>query len=191
MKLFIYIALTCILACAFSQGLKILINARLNKIKPSIKLIFSDGDYPSSHTSFICALTTLSWLYTLDKYITMGESTYEMWISVVLSALMVVIIRDAIGVRYTVQKLCESVSSITMLVNNTSNKNHLARIREQLNLKSGHRPYEIFGGIINGILVALFTSTIYYEWYPLITAVVVLYSIYIILSMWFVKKKRG
>ena len=112
MKLIIYIALTALATCVLSQTLKLLFNTMVNKTKFSLSKITSDGNYPSSHTGFVTSVTTISWIYTIREILNSENANISVWCSMAFTALAVVIIRDALGVRYTVQKLCETVTKL-------------------------------------------------------------------------------
>lgn len=183
MKLFIFVALIGIMAWLFSQLLKMLINFYVYGRKYGLKALVSDGDYPSSHTSFITSITTFSWLYMLEKYFTQKECIDEMWIAIVLSVFMVIVIRDALGVRYTVQKLCESVTKMAEDMKCSVNRIAMEDICNRLNIKSGHRPHEVVGGIFNGAFISIFMAAIYYSFKIAIPLVITLYVFYVLISI--------
>ena len=112
MRLFIYIAVTAIIACCLSQLLKTFFNVVVRKGKFKLSSLVADGNYPSSHTAFTSSVVTISWIYTINAYILKGAAEIEMWSSVALTVFFAVIIRDALGVRYTVQKLCDAVTKM-------------------------------------------------------------------------------
>lgn len=183
MKLFVFVALIGIMAWLFSQLLKMLINFYVYGKKSGLKALVSDGDYPSSHTSFITSITTFSWLYMLEKHFTQKECINEMWIAIVLSVFMIIVIRDALGVRYTVQKLCKSVTKMAEEMKYSSNKVVMEDICNRLNVKSGHRPHEVVGGIFNGVFISIFMSSIYYSFKIAIPLVITLYVLYVLISI--------
>ena len=185
MKLIIYIALTALATCVLSQTLKILFNTIINKTKFSLRKITSDGSYPSSHTGFVTSITTISWISTIRTILSSEDASISIWCSMAFTALAVVIIRDALGVRYTVQKLCEVVTGLA------EDSKYCEKIKKELNIKSGHRPYEVFGGAILGIIIATFTSLIYYEVYKYIPLVVAVFTLYIVISSIVLVKKRN
>ena len=179
MKLIIYIALTALATCVLSQTLKLLFNTMVNKTKFSLRKITSDGNYPSSHTGFVTSVTAISWIYTVNS----ENASISVWCSMAFTALAVVIIRDALGVRYTVQKLCETVTKLA------EGSEHEEEIRKEMDIKSGHKPYEVMGGAILGIIVAGFTSCIYYKLYKLLPIAIVAFVLYVVVSILVLKKK--
>lgn len=184
MKLIIYIALTALATCVLSQTLKLLLNTIVNKAEFSLRKITSDGNYPSSHTGFVTSVTTISWIYTVREILNSENANISVWCSMAFTALAVVIIRDALGVRYTVQKLCETVTKLA------ENSEHSEKIRKEMDVKSGHKLYEVMGGAILGVIVAGFTSCIYYKLYKLLPIAIVFFALFIVLSLVLLKKKR-
>lgn len=185
MKLFIFVALIGVMAWFFSQLLKMIINLYVYGKKIGFKALVSDGDYPSSHTSFITSITIFSWLYMFEKYINQKDYIDEMWIAIVLSVFMIIVIRDALGVRYTVQRLCESVTKIAENLKDSNNDSidTMEEICNRLNIKSGHRPHEVVGGIFNGLLISLLFSAIYYSVNIAIPLIILLYILYVLISI--------
>lgn len=185
MKLFIYIALTALASCVLSQTLKTFFNVVVRKRKFKLDNLVSDGNYPSSHTAFTSSVTTISWIYTMYEYITKGTAEISMWCSVALTVFLIVVVRDALGVRYTVQKLCDAVTKVS------EGTNCEEEIKRLLDVKSGHRPHEVLAGAVLGIMVASFTSLIYYGKYSYIPYVVIALVIYIAISVLIVKRKNN
>jgi acid phosphatase family membrane protein YuiD len=91
------------------------------------------------------------------------------------TALAVITIRDALGVRYTVQKLCETVTKLA------EDSKHSEEIINKLSIKSGHKPHEVIGGALLGIIVAIFTTCIYYEVYRYLHIPIVAFVLFVVL----------
>ncbi len=184
MRLLSYLLLTPIISCLLSQVLKLFFNIIFKKQKFKISSLIGDGNYPSSHTAFVTSITAISWFNTIVKWITQDSIELWAWISTSITILWFIVVRDALGVRYTVQKLCECVSEI---VDDTS---HAEDIKKKLNIKSGHRPYEVIAGAVLGLIVASITSCVYYGWYNyLIYAIAILVG-YVCVSLLILKFKR-
>ncbi|WML54464.1 divergent PAP2 family protein [Neobacillus sp. PS3-12] len=120
------------------------------------KLMFSTGGMPSSHTATIIALTTAVGL-------TSGIYSNDFAITVVVS---LIVMHDATGVRrhagYHAEVLNKLLVDFNRLIDTIKNPNlekteYRAKLKELL----GHKPAEVFFGIITGILVALFTFHFY------------------------------
>lgn len=182
MKLFIYIALTALITCILSQTLKTLFNVLVRKREFKISSIVSDGSYPSSHTAFISSLTMLSWVYTVYNWRVNGTADMELWCSVILTAFLSIVIRDALGVRYTVQKLCDSVTKLAV---QSELENEVKKI---LDVKSGHKPHEVLAGMTLGIIVGSTSSIIYYGLYEYLLYAVMAFVVYLVVSVIIVKK---
>lgn len=185
MRLLSYLLFTPIIASSLSQVLKLILNMALNKRKFKISNLVDDGSYPSSHTAFVTSITSISWFNTIVKCYLGDDVELWMWISVSLTMLWLIVVRDALGVRYTVQKLCECVSEI---VDNTSKAED---IKKKLNIKSGHRPYEVIAGAVLGLIVASCTSCIYYGGYSYVPYIIIALFVYIGVSWLVLKFKRN
>ena len=59
-----------------------------------------------------------------------------------------------------------------------------------MDIKSGHKPHEVMGGALLGLIVAAFTSCIYYKAYKLLPVAIVAFVFYIVVSIVVLKKKR-
>ena len=185
MKLFIYIALTALASCVLSQLLKTFFNVVVRRNKFKLGNLVADGNYPSSHTAFTSSVTTISWIYTVREYVIGGKAEITMWCSVALTVFLIVVIRDALGVRYTVQRLCDAV---TKMADGVSCEEEIKKL---LDVKSGHRPHEVLAGAVLGILVASFSSLIYYGKYSYIPYAALAFVIYILISIERAKKKNN
>lgn len=177
MGLISYLLLTPIISCSLSQVLKLIFNIVLNKQKFKLSSLVADGNYPSSHTAFVTSITAISWFNTIVRCLAQDNIELWIWVSSSITMLWFIVVRDALGVRYTVQKLCECVSE---LAENTSTAEE---IKQKLNIKSGHRPHEVIAGAILGLIVACFTSCIYYGWYDYIVIPLCILSLYISASL--------
>jgi len=120
------------------------------------KLMLSSGGMPSSHTSTIIALTTAIGL-------TSGPYSNDFAICVIVSA---IVIYDAIGVRRQAGFHAEVLNKLMI------DFNHLIEALKDPNLKGiesrkklkellGHKPVEVFFGIITGIIVGFLAFYIY------------------------------
>lgn len=184
MKLFMYLLLTPLLASTLSQSLKLIFNMIFDKRKFKITSITADGSYPSSHTAFMTSITAIAWFNTIFKWLEYGEAEIWIWCSISITMLYIIVIRDAMGVRYTVQKLCECVTELSKETKQAD------AIKEKLDIKSGHQPHEVIAGACFGLIVASFTSCLYYGWYKYLVYVVISFVTFIIVSFLILKNKR-
>lgn len=128
-----HIILASTLSLIIAQVLKVIINS-FKEGRLEYKLLTSNGAMPSSHSSI---LTTM---LVMVGYLEGIDSTL-FGITLIFSLL---IIGDAMGIRTQTGKQAEILNK---LVGNENEK----PLRELV----GHKPTEVLGGIIVGILVAL------------------------------------
>ncbi len=153
---FNYPLIAALLAAIFTQLLKFPINYLMNRrVEPLI--IFSNGGMPSSHSSFTAALTTaLGIQYGLTSpyfAIAFVFTLITMW--------------DATGVRYQASKHAQllnvMIEDFQLLIEKI--KYRASSPEEFLDspLKEilGHKPFEVFIGMLIGIGVA-FLATLFY-----------------------------
>ena len=107
-----------------------------------MRLFNGSGGMPSSHSTLVVSLVTLIGLNYGTK------STYFA-ISLILS---LVVLYDAMGIRYETGKQAEVINKITKKI----------KIKDYTSLKEkiGHKPIEVFGGIITGIVMATILNNI-------------------------------
>lgn len=119
-------------------------------------LFLSTGGMPSSHTATVISLTTAIGL-------TSGFYSNEFAICIVVSA---IVIHDAIGVRReagfhaeVLNKLLEDFNQLIEIIkdHNFTMNQYQKKFKELL----GHKPVEVFFGIITGIIVGVLTYYIY------------------------------
>lgn len=158
MGLISYLIFTPIISCSLSQILKLIFNMILNKQKIRFSSLVADGNYPSSHTAFVTSITAISWFNTVSRCLSQDNMEIWIWVSASITMLWFIVVRDALGVRYTVQKLCECVSELA------ENTRTAEEIKQKLDITSGHRPHEVVAGAILGLIVASITACIYYGW---------------------------
>ncbi len=108
------------------------------------RLFNGSGGMPSTHTSFCTSLTLLIGL-------NLGFDSPLFAICVVFSF---VVMYDAMGLRYESGRQAEMINE---LLDKVFEKDKFAHLKEQL----GHKPIEVLGGIIFGVLsVAIFNNFI-------------------------------
>lgn len=134
-----------ILICAatawlIAQVLKTLIDWRLTHTL-SLRRMIGMGGMPSSHTAFMVALATM---------VAMREGMNSTLFALAF-AMMVVVVYDAMGVRYQTGKQSHVINNILhqMLVEGQPLTD------ETLQELVGHTPTEVFFGAIIGLLVPL------------------------------------
>jgi acid phosphatase family membrane protein YuiD len=145
----------------FKTGLKLV----TNKQQFYFKMLFDDGDFPSTHTA-VTITATISTFY--NSYIFVNEviqnkfqmASFVCFITSLLTSVIVsafVVIRDAGGVRRDVDKNGElqkqMAESIATIPNTEVLQNIFSEIARSVRIKNGHMPHEIIGGIILAAIV--------------------------------------
>ena len=133
------ILISAVTAWLIAQLLKIIVSLLLLR-KLNFQLLFSSGGFPSSHSATVSALA-------------LGIGKYYGWDSPIFAVSAVygmVVLYDAAGVRRAAGKQAEVLNQ---LVERLSLGSDLAydRLKELI----GHTPFEVFGGVIVGIIVGL------------------------------------
>lgn len=129
-----------VLAWFAAQLIKVLIEL-IQTRKVNILMFISSGGMPSSHTSFVIAMT-------MGVGIQQGFNSALFAIAAVIS---MIVMYDAAGVRRAAGKQAEVINMLT-----TSLENQGIQIDKKLKELLGHSPIEVFAGGLLGILVAYF-----------------------------------
>ncbi len=130
-----HIVLSTLISLIIAQGIKFLIGT-IKAGKAEYRLIYSNGSMPSSHSSILSTLIVMVGHFE-------GIDSIIWGITLVFSFL---IIGDAMGIRTQSGK---QAKVLNQLVGEKG-------LREQV----GHKPTEVIGGIILGIIVALLYITL-------------------------------
>ena len=130
---------TAVLAWFVAQLLKILIDYTKTK-KIDATLLYGTGGMPSSHTAFVCAMTTAVGLYN-------GFDTSLFALCCVFS---LVIMYDAAGVRRAAGKQAAIINQLVEVIENTGIK-----MDQKLKELLGHSPIEVAAGAVLGILISV------------------------------------
>jgi len=133
------ILISAVTAWFTAQILKVVINVILSR-NLRFQLFFSSGGFPSSHSATVSALA-------------LGIGKYYGWDSPIFAVAAVfgmIVLYDAAGVRRAAGKQAEVLNQ---LVERLYHGPDLAQ--EQLKELIGHTPFEVFGGVMVGIIVGL------------------------------------
>ena len=125
-----------IMSCFIAQLLKIFTGEKFI----DLKRITTSGGMPSSHTSFVTSLSTV--IGIID-----GFDSTNFAISVVFA---LIVMYDATGVRRAVGKQAAILNQMREQIQHGKIIKH-----EELKELIGHTPFEVLGGAVLGILVAL------------------------------------
>ena len=109
------------------------------------EFLFGTGGMPSSHTAAVAALATSAGLK-------MGFNSAAFAISALL---MMIVVRDATGMRHEVGKHAKTLNAILSERRNGEDSTH-----ELLKELVGHTPLQVFFGLLVGIAVAIGMSFI-------------------------------
>jgi len=137
-----YVLATAAVSWFIAQLIKFL-TAIVREKKFSPLLLVSSGGMPSSHTSFVVALSTMVGLQQ-------GFNSAVFAISLVFSS---VVMYDATGVRRHAGKQAQVLN---MLVENLNNPN--ISLEKKLKELLGHTPKQVLAGAILGIVVAIVSA---------------------------------
>lgn len=128
-----------ILSWFIAQVIKIIINLIKHR-KFDFKLIISSGGMPSSHSSFVSAMT-----------IAVGQKTgYDSILFAICTIMSLVVMYDAAGVRRAAGQQAAILNKIMDEIR-TNTLNVEKRLKELL----GHTPVEVAAGALLGIIIAV------------------------------------
>ena len=134
-----YMLVSAIMGWFFAQVIKIFTNLFVKK-KFDIRMLFSNGGMPSSHSSTVFALAT-------SAAISQGLGSPAFAISGILS---VIVMNDAFGVRWQAGKQAQIINKMIMEL--FSNKEEFdVKLKEII----GHTPFQVFMGALLGFIIAL------------------------------------
>ncbi len=152
MKLFLqnnynYILFSAIISWFCAQVIKTIINIFITK-KFNAERLLGAGGMPSSHSAFVCSATVATFRMS-------GISSPEFAIILIVA---LIVLYDAMGVRHAAGLHAKEINRINKAFNEHVNsdeniiiKNKSKELKEFL----GHTPYEVLGGALLGILIAL------------------------------------
>lgn len=133
------ILVSAVVAWFIAQIVKVVLNLILMK-KLNFQLLLSSGGFPSSHSATVSALALgIGKYYGWDSPLFAMSAVYGM-----------VVLYDAAGVRRAAGKQAEVLNK---LVARLSHGSDLAQ--DRLKELIGHTPFEVFGGVIVGIIVGI------------------------------------
>ncbi len=123
-----------------SQGIKVALHFWNHQNVDLSLLLFEPGGMPSTHAAMATALTTTLYLIKADT-------------SVFAVALLfsLIVMADAVGVRREAGETARRINQMIQVLRSVK-KRGVTKVREVL----GHTPLQVAGGIVLGMLVALF-----------------------------------
>lgn len=147
-KCVIEIIILSLISMFLCQLLKFIIFSIIRK-SPEWKLLISTGGFPSSHSSFVVTLTITLGLY---QYFNFGSLDWSFAASIVFS---LIIIHDAMGVRLEASKHAVILNNMAQDMTPEEKKDLGFGKKGELKEMLGHRGFEVIGGILVGIIVAI------------------------------------
>ena len=135
-----------LVAVAICQILKFLIEIITNKKVSIIRLLDGAGGLPSSHSTLTSCLTTLIGLI-------MGFASPIFALSTVFT---LIVMYDAMGIRYETEKQAKVINKITKQIKLDNLNSELKNLKEEV----GHKPIEVFCGLILGIILGIIGNNI-------------------------------
>lgn len=197
---FTYIAISIVLAWVTSQAFKTLLKIAITKNKNPrniIKQFFSDGDFPSSHTA---VSVTGCIVITPIIYEAIYNATSQTEILVCIAAEVVLLlwtamtIRDALGIRMRVQENAQTMQkflkeSKNYFIVTESLQNFWNELGDNINIKAGHMPHEVIGGLILALIFGIGANSIRTENWVVFIIDIIISIIYFLLSYLFLSKK--
>lgn len=195
-----YLAISILLAWVTSQSFKTLLKVAITKNKYPryiIKQFFSDGDFPSSHTAVsvtgVIVITPI--LYEVIYHAsTKSEIILAIAIESVLVLWTAMTIRDALGIRMRVQENAQTMhkflkESKNYFVVSESLQQFWSELGDKINIKAGHFPHEVIGGLILALIFGIGANSIRTSNIALLVADIVIAILYFALSYLFLSKK--
>lgn len=196
----IYLALSIALAWVTSQAFKCLLKVAITKDRTSrniIKQFFSDGDFPSSHTA-VSVTASIVLTPLLYEVVYNASSKNEIIIAIAAEVILLLwtamTIRDALGIRMRVQENAQTMhkflkESKNYFVVSESLQEFWSDLGDQINIKAGHMPHEVIGGLILALIFGIGANSIRTSNYIVLIIDIIISIVYFVLSYLFLSKK--
>ncbi len=174
------------------------------------KTIFSDGDFPSSHTAVLISCNIVIW-HLIYSY-AINNPKVDMFASVLVGFVLALwscyVIRDAMGVRLRVQEhavaikliaksskeLSEKLENLNLTdsdINSNALQEELDDLLKNIKLKAGHLPHEVLGGIVTGGLIGCIFISIADSNFKMFFVIFAVFVLYVTLTIRiFIKKSK-
>jgi len=204
----ILMSISTVTTMVFVQVFKTVLNSILIG-KFDAKTLFSDGDFPSSHTAILVSFNIVFW-YIIYSY-SINNTSVNMFSSVLIGMVLALWscyeIRDAMGVRLRVQEHAYAIKQIALSSRDMSDKLeqlHLTEdavnsraLEEELNvilstlkLKAGHLPHEVLGGIVSGGFIGCIFISIAAGNFKILALICIMFLAYISSTILIFIRKR-
>jgi acid phosphatase family membrane protein YuiD len=204
----ILLAISSISTVVFVQIFKTVLNSILIG-KIDFKTLFSDGDFPSSHTAVLVSFNIVFW-NLVYSYSIKNPST-DMFASFLAGTILTLWscyeIRDAMGIRLRVQEHAKIIQILGLsskdlsgklekfkLIDNDTNSQALQEelddLLSNIKLKAGHLPHEVMGGIVTGGFIGYIIIFIANNNFKMLKISFTLFILYILSTLFIFNRKR-
>lgn len=130
-----------LIAVAICQTLKFLVELFTNHKVSLVRLLDGAGGIPSSHSTVTSCLATLIGI----------DYGFDSPIFAVALFLCLVVMYDAMGIRYETEKQAKVINKITEKIKLKNLTGELQDLKEEV----GHKPIEVLCGFILGTLIGI------------------------------------
>ena len=130
-----------LLAVAICQTIKFLVELFTNHKVSLVRLLDGAGGIPSSHSTVTSCLATLIGI----------DYGFNSSIFAVSFFLCLVVMYDAMGIRYETEKQAKVINKITEKIKLKNLTGELQDLKEEV----GHKPIEVLCGFLLGTLIAI------------------------------------
>lgn len=196
----IYLAISISLSWFTSQAFKCLLKVAITKDRTPrniVKQFLSDGDFPSSHTavSVTASIVVTPLLY---EVVYNASSKNEIIIAIAAEVILLLwtamTIRDALGIRMRVQENAQTMhkflkESKNYFIVSESLQEFWSDLGDQINIKAGHMPHEVIGGLILAFIFGVGANSIRTSNYVVLIIDIIISIVYFVLSYLFLSKK--
>lgn len=199
MNFILFCLITLASAWTFSQAFKTFLNFTTTRSFKT-KMLFSDGDFPSTHTTtsvtavIIMCYELIPIALNVDNSEIIRTIASAVIIAVILWAAF--IIRDALGIRLRVQELSKIVHEMLTHSNfegspiSDNLQDFWSTLAQGINLKVGHMPHEVIGGLILGVIFGFGASFLRKHNYIMFIVDLVIFIAYTIITFIVIGRKR-
>ena len=139
--IFNYVMASAFIGWFTAQIIKVVIGLLDKDKRSSLKVLFSTGGMPSSHSAAVCALC-------ISCGIQEGLGSALFAVTFVLAGVVMI---DASGVRYETGKQAKILNRITKQLFSKDDEEFNSGLKELV----GHTPFQVLAGAILGIFVAV------------------------------------
>lgn len=196
----IYLGISIALAWVTSQAFKTLLKVAITKDRSPrniLKQFFSDGDFPSSHTA---VSVTGVIVLTPILYEAVYNATSKTEILVCIAAEVILLlwtamtIRDALGIRMRVQEHAQTMHKLlkeskNYFIVSDSLQEFWSELGDQINIKAGHMPHEVIGGLILATILGIAANSIRTNNFVVLIIDIIIALLYFLISYLILSKR--